>query len=400
MTNAIPSSEPVLASHLEVRSTSKSQLGLYLAIVGAAGVPLSLLWDYSWECTIGVDLFWSPPHLAIYASVLLGLAGALYDIGPRKAGVHLGFLSGPLGAWITLWGAAAFLVATVFDRWWQGAYGLSAGIWHPPQICKAIAFFALTLGAWVRTMENASAKAENVHRDWLSSIAPGSVLALLGVINITAALPNRQHSGFFYEISCAIYPVVLMAASVVGCERNRICRAITSHGAFSRATSFAATKAAIVYTLIWCLMLWGLPLFAARPQVAPVYNPVNHMMPMSFPLLLIGPAVVLDFILSSLPVGEFAVCAIAGLAFALTFGATQWFCSPFLLSDASANWIFAGGGRHWPFFFKIGDSARQVFWTSTADELNENSSLIAVLWAIASAWCGYWLGSWMRGLRR
>src|SRR6478609_7805348 len=131
MTNAIRSSKPVLASPLEARSTSPSQTGLRLAIVGAAGVPLSLLWDYSWECTIGVDLFWSPPHVAIYTSVLVGLIGALSDIGLRKPGVQIGFLSGPLGAWITLWAAAAFAFATVFDRWWQGAYGLSAGIWHP-----------------------------------------------------------------------------------------------------------------------------------------------------------------------------------------------------------------------------------------------------------------------------
>ena len=40
-------------------------------------IPISLLWDFSWESSIGVDRFWSPPHLATHAGVWLsGLLGA------------------------------------------------------------------------------------------------------------------------------------------------------------------------------------------------------------------------------------------------------------------------------------------------------------------------------------
>jgi len=31
----------------------------------------SLLWDYSWESTVGIDYLWAPPHAAGYAAVLL-----------------------------------------------------------------------------------------------------------------------------------------------------------------------------------------------------------------------------------------------------------------------------------------------------------------------------------------
>src|SRR5262245_59657573 len=88
--------------------------GLWLMLLGAAGIPLSLIWDYSWECTIGVDLFWGPPHTATYLSVILAGLGALGMIGRNGDGVRLGVLSAPAGAWIGVWGALAFLAAVLF----------------------------------------------------------------------------------------------------------------------------------------------------------------------------------------------------------------------------------------------------------------------------------------------
>ena len=50
------------------------------------------------------------------------------------------------------------------------------------------------------------------------------------------------------------------------------------------------------YTLILLFMVWVLPLFAAQPKLAPIYNPVDHMVPPPFPLLLILPAFAIDCI--------------------------------------------------------------------------------------------------------
>ena len=44
-----------------------------LLVLAALGVPISLLWDFSWESTIGIDLVWAAPHLASYA--VMALAG-------------------------------------------------------------------------------------------------------------------------------------------------------------------------------------------------------------------------------------------------------------------------------------------------------------------------------------
>ena len=48
----------------------------WLLALAAVGIPVSLIWDYSWESTVGVDQTWSPPHLATHFAVwVLGLTG-------------------------------------------------------------------------------------------------------------------------------------------------------------------------------------------------------------------------------------------------------------------------------------------------------------------------------------
>src|SRR3954470_16447882 len=92
-----------------------------MLLLAAAGIPISLLWDFSWESTVGIDLVWSAAHTATYLAVALAGATAISFIGmatgqPSAAftGVRLGPLQAPLGAWIALWGAAAFLRAVLF----------------------------------------------------------------------------------------------------------------------------------------------------------------------------------------------------------------------------------------------------------------------------------------------
>ncbi len=33
--------------------------------------------------------------------------------------------------------------------------------------------------------------------------------------------------------------------------------------------------------------------------------------------------------------------------------------------------VFAGGGRHWPFFLKIDSMSRVIFWKTPQDEMNK-----------------------------
>ena len=327
------------------------------------------------------------PHAATYIAVILAAAGAICMVGRDKDRILLGFLSAPTGAWIALWGALAFATAVLFDRWWQGAYGLGAGIWHPPQICKAVAFFALLFGALSCCVaaQNRCEEMQSSFGDHAFIMAGGVILMLISVITLTGSIPNRQHGSWFYEVACASYPLPLVVLAVAG------------------RVKFPATAAALVSMGLYCLLVWVLPLFPAKPLTAPVYNSLDHMMPPSFPLLLAAPALLLDLLVRRWPRPEsgwlqpWLMAGVIGVAFVTAFVPSQWFFSEFLLSDVAKNRFFAGGGEHWPFFLKISEHAKHAFWTGAADE----STLVPLgTLAIASAWIGLWVGKWLKGLKR
>ncbi len=316
---------------------------------------LSLLWDYSWESTVGIDLAWSPPHVATFLAVALAAASAAV----------LAVRERMIGARVALWGALAFVTAVLFDRWWQSSYGLAAGIWHPPQILKAVAFFAIALGTWWSAPS--------------SALAAATMLALVHVVALPVTFANRQHGAAFYEIACSACPLVLVACTTAG------------------ARPFAALRAALGYTFLVGAMVWLLPLFPASPMTGPIFNPRDHLLPPPFPLLLVGPALVLDWMLRGRPAQtrrfeDLSRAAEAGLAFFVIFVAVQWAGAGFLLSPAADNWFFAGGGRHWPFFLDIHPSAKAAFWPKKDAAFTLGRALMALGLAMFSSLLGLWLG--------
>ncbi len=383
-------------SALERFSGSFGRIAGSLLLLAAAGIPLSLVWDFAWESTVGVDPVWSLPHTANYLAVgiggfaALGLLLATSRTGAARAGgVRLGGLHAPLGVWLVIWGAVAFVTAVWFDRWWQSSYGLGAGIWHPPQILKAVAFLVMEIGVWLFCVsrQNQNDGRNNLRAAVMFVAAGGLVLALMTVFTLTSIYPNRQHSAAFYATACGTYPLVLVALVTAGRLR------------------WSATVATVVYLLILGVTVWVLPLFPAAPQAAPIYNSLDHLMPPPFPLLLIFPALGLDRVLRhfSWPAGRaqpWLQAVAAGLVFFLLFFMAQWVFAEFLLSDAADNRFFSGGGRHWPFFLKISPSASTAFWESPADEMNLTNAVVAAGLAMAVSRLGLWLGVWMQRVRR
>jgi hypothetical protein len=357
-------------------------------LLAAVAVPLSFLFDFSWENTIGIDRTWAPPHVLTYAAVALTAAMAVLSMAlrPREGGVRLWRLSAPLGAWIALWGSVASLAGILFGQWWQSAYGMAAGIWHPPQLLLTVGILSILAGTWIHGAEWQKSGGSSVP----FLVAGGALAAMLSLVMgmfTLATLPdmyaNRQHSGPFYAVACSIFPVVFVALSVAGKSR------------------FSATLAALVYTVLVASTVWLLPLVPAQPKVGPIYQPMTHLLPPPFPLLLIAPALGLDVLVRVLGGRKFGGgwgnAVELGLAFFAIFVAVQWFFSGFLLSPAADNAFFAGGGQHWPFFLKIDEASKRTFWELKGEEFNNMAAVRCALLAMLSAHIGLWLGTRMKG---
>ncbi len=277
--------------------------------------------------------------------------------------------------------------ALLFDNWWQMAYGLGAGLWHPPQLLKAVGFFTLLFGGVVLCAGTRSNDAVTMRTAAALSVWEGGLLLTMCMLILAIKnYPNWQHTASFHLISCAIYPAVLLAAGRASHSR------------------WGVTRVALASMTIVCAMVWLLPMFPARPLTSPIHNPTSRMMPPPFPLLFVVPALALDLLCARFNPGSMNsrdkwLAGMAGAGFFVAFVPTQWLFSKFLLSQAADNWLFAGGGHHWPFFLKI-DQARVMFWGLKQDPLTWGAALLAVVFGMVSAWIGLRVGKWLSKLRR
>jgi hypothetical protein len=198
-----------------------------------------------------------------------------------------------------------------------------------------------------------------------------------------------QHGADFYRVSALAYPVILIATA----------RASTMR--------WAATGIALVYMASRMIPGWVLPLFAAEPKLGPIYGPVDHMIPMQFPLLLVAPAVVIDLMMQR--AGKDATSArrdwllapAFGLAFLAAFLVAQWPFADFLHSPAARNWIFfsdefsymvpaASNARAYR-FYNPQSLTSAPFWIGMVAALG---------YAALSSRAGLAWGRWMRQVRR
>ena len=380
-------------------------------MLGATSIVVGILWDISWHRTIGRDTFWTPAHLAIQLGGLLGgfTAGWLvfhttfFGTAEEKAGaVRLWGFRAPLGAWVTIWGCLAMLTSAPFDNWWHDAYGLDVKIISPPHAVLALGMWSVVGGAlllvlreqnnsWSSRLSVApdSLKAELQPGRWFFIYGSGVLLAMASVFLIERSFPNQQHSAPFFTMSAAAFPLYL--AGVARAAKFR----------------WAATLIALVYMLITAGMAWVLPLFEGQPKLGPIYNRVDHFVPLPFPLLLVVPAFAIDVIRNWIGAGrgwlrDIAIVLLSALAFVALFSVTQWFFAKFLLSPGAQNWFFAAD-RHWGYTETLGPWRRQ-FWDAVNPTMNPpavtRTFAIALLCALVSSAVGLILGNWMSKVRR
>jgi hypothetical protein len=367
------------------------------AVVFAAFCILTgIVWDISWHSAIGRDTFWTPAHICIHFGGTLGgficgwlVLKATFWPSPEERGstVSVWSMRGPLGAWVTIWGALAMLTSAPFDNWWHEAYGLDVEILSPPHSVLAAGMYFHVVGGLllVLSLQNRSAEGDQTRGRWLFAFAGGILLSMAAIMVTEKSLPNQQHAALFYKISCGIYPLFLVG--------------------LGRASKLAwpATTVAAIYMALMCAAVWVLPLFPAQPKLAPIYNPIKSMVPPMFPLLLAVPAFGIDLGFRLVGKGldwkrDLLLVPLLATAFVALFTLTQWEFSKFLISPEANNRFFAGGQ-----FFTFADAPSdwwRKFWRLNADPLTPTSLLFAWILAILSTTAGLVLGNWMSKVKR
>jgi hypothetical protein len=284
---------------------------LAATVFAATSIVVGLIWDIAWHITIGRDTFWTPAHMGIYlGGTLAGVAnGALVlhtTFGGTPAeraaarGRTVGFwgFRGPLGAFVSVWGAGAMLTSAPFDDWWHAAYGLDVEILSPPHTVLLLGMAFVLGGAAVTALQAQNAAEER--GDPRARRYRGAFAYTLGLLVTMGALavwsdtrPHMARTAHYYQFAAVPFAAVFAAAA----------RALR--------VRWPATTAALVYMGVFLAMGWLLEPWPATPKLGPIRQDITHMQSLGFPLLLAAPAFAVDLLARATSRRRAAVQALA-----------------------------------------------------------------------------------------
>jgi hypothetical protein len=163
---------------------------------------------------------------------------------------------------------------------------------------------------------------------------------------------------------------------------------------------WAATWMAVVYTAFIIAEILILPLFPAQPKLGPVYNPVTHMIPAKFPILIIAPALALDLLWQRVKNWRsWQIALVSGVVFIVVLTAVEWPFANFLMTDASKNRFF--GTIYFDYNSRPMSLDRMRQWFEPDHGMVLFAGLVrASVYASISTWIGLQFGRWMRGVQR
>ena len=374
-------------------------------LFASAAIIVGLHWDIAWHRTIGRDTFWSPPH--ILEQIAAAMAGLL--CGWRV--IYISFLGteadrggavrwwrafyGPLGGWVCIWGTIAMIASAPFDNWWHAAYGLDVKILTPPHTFLLLGMVTVQLGAMLMMLAEQNRGRESARTSfWFATSMGLIVLMILTVVYSETGLPNLQHQPLFYQITAGLAPLLLVAVARSG------------KGAWP------ATTAALTYMVVLLLADWVLALVPATPKLAPIYNPITSLVPPGFPILLVVPALAIDWLVRRSKIAnDWILAPLLGVGFVVTLLLFQWPFASFLLSLKQPNYWFAQG--YWGYADRLGPWTHQFFdvpgygfvrgvgLTGSLDVavMVKGLALAALIGAVSSRVALSW-GSWMAKVKR
>jgi hypothetical protein len=364
---------------------------LWFALGSSLSAALGVHWDIAWHRSIGRDAFWTPPHVAIYASAVLGAVAALAQIVPatfgrrddRAAAVRVLGFRGPLGAFISAWGGVTMLASAPFDDWWHNAYGLDVKILSPPHIVLAVGLLALHLGALVM-LAGAKNRGDGARRRLLETlilIVGGNMLVALMTLFMEKTVRPFMHGGSFYVIVGLAAPLVLTA--VQGATGRR----------------WAAATATVAYSIFLLALLWTFPLVPAQPKLGPVLVPVTSLIPPEFPLLLLPAALALDaWCWRRRAQTGAATVVVAAILFTGVFFVCQYPFGTFLMSPHARNFFW--GARYFDFSMPAFMHYRRYTFIEEPARVTAVGVLAAILGGGLSIAAGRSMGRWLARLRR
>jgi len=328
------------------------------------------------------------------------------DAEMRASSVKVLGLRAPLGVFLAGWGGVAMLTSAPFDNWWHNAYGLDVQIVSPPHTVLILGVRAVAVGMvfLILAQMNRELAAQT---GYAASLAPGSpsemyapdtalfnqlcwMFLFLGGLAVEGQMFFLQE----YTMDIKLHSVGTYIALAIGVP--------VVFAAFSEASRFrwAATVTASVYMLLLIAEILILPLFPAQPKLGPVYNPVTHMIPAQFPVLVIVPALALDLFWSrTRNRARWQVALLSGVIFVAIVAAVEWPFANFLMSKASQNRFF--GTTYFSFDARsTGFMRARMFFRPTYGATLWWGLLRASVYGAISTWIGLAFGKWMRGVQR
>jgi hypothetical protein len=410
----------LISTYLENRMASAAQHPYHFKLpsvpwylwLGAAAVTSATIggaWDVSWHRSIGRDTFWTPAHLMIQAcGILAGIIGLWLvakatlgrDAELKAASVNIFGLRAPLGVFLAGWGGVAMVTSAPFDNWWHNAYGLDVKIVSPPHTLLILGIRAVAIGMMFLILAAMNRAAEPAAAMGTLGYAPTANPALFRRLQwIFLYLGGLAVGGQMFFLQEYTWDVVLHQTDAYIALGIGVPMVFGILWQASR-HRWACTITASIYMACIIAEILILPLVPAQPKLGPVFNPITHLIPAKFPVLLIVPAVALDLLWQRTRAWKrWQVAVVSGVLFTAVIFAVEWPFANFLMSKASENRFF--GTIYFDYNSRATgyDRMRRFFQPDSGMVLFKGLG-IASMCAMASTWVGLAFGRWMRGVQR
>jgi hypothetical protein len=395
--SATPVTTPVTQERSE---TARVHWYIWFGALAVTSASIGGAWDVSWHRSIGRDTFWTPAHLAIQAcgvmaAIICGYLILVNTFGSsarlKAASVNVLGFRAPLGAFIAAWGGIAMITSAPFDNWWHAAYGLDVKIVSPPHTllilgvrAVAVGILFLILAAMNRASSDGTLSGEQTFKKLqrLFLYVGGLIVSGQMFFLMEYTWDVRLHSASAYIAMGIALPLVF---------------AILSQASRYR---WAATATAAVYIIFVISEILILPLFPAQPKLGPVFNPVTHLVPAKFPILIFVPALALDLLWQKTRAWKpWKVALASGFLFIAVLTIVEWPFASFLLSKASENRFF--GTIYFDYNSPPDGHDRLRRFAEPDSSVTLYLGLLrAAIYASISTWIGLSFGRWMRSVQR